>query len=264
MSYTIKELLSNTMNYGSKRNTSNIKYIVIHYTANDGDSAWANANYFHNNNVGASAHYFVDDDSVYRSVPENYEAWHCGGDTYYHSNCRNSNSIGIELCDTLSNGAYYPTTATINNALALVKSLMKKYNIPKSNVIRHYDVTHKLCPAYWCGTTTKNNLWKTAFWNKINESEEDEMKKGEKNLACLTFKQLVLIMHELGIIKQGVDDNNAFGDGTEKACKEIQKKAGCTVDGIPGEITIRYCRKAIKEHIKKLNTKITNAKKALS
>ena len=25
--------------------------------------------------------------------------------------------------------------------------LMKRYNIPSENVLRHYDVTHKLCPA---------------------------------------------------------------------------------------------------------------------
>lgn len=45
---------------------------------------------------------------------------------------------------------------------------MKKYNIPQSNVIRHFDVTGKSCPAYWCGDATKNSLWKTVFWNKLS------------------------------------------------------------------------------------------------
>lgn len=33
-------------NYGGTRKLSAIKYIVIHYTANDGDTALSNAKYF--------------------------------------------------------------------------------------------------------------------------------------------------------------------------------------------------------------------------
>ena len=47
---------------------------------------------------------------------------------------------------------------------------MKKYNIPSTNVIRHFDVTGKTCPAYWCGTSEKNQLWKTEFHNKLSNS----------------------------------------------------------------------------------------------
>ena len=47
---------------------------------------------------------------------------------------------------------------------------MKKYNVPASRVIRHFDVTGKECPAYWCGTSAKNALWKTAFHNKLTGS----------------------------------------------------------------------------------------------
>ncbi len=35
-------------NYGGTRALSTIKYIVIHYTANDGDTAISNAKYFAN------------------------------------------------------------------------------------------------------------------------------------------------------------------------------------------------------------------------
>lgn len=38
MSYVMKEHLANKANYGSKRDLSKIKYLVIHYTSNDGDS----------------------------------------------------------------------------------------------------------------------------------------------------------------------------------------------------------------------------------
>ena len=74
MAYIMKENLSNPKNYGYKRPISSIKYIVIHYTSNDGDTDEANANYF-KRNVGVSSHYFVDDDSITRSVPDNYVAY---------------------------------------------------------------------------------------------------------------------------------------------------------------------------------------------
>lgn len=167
----IKTNLANKANYGSKRALSAIKYIVVHYTANDGDTDENNGKYFKNNAVKASAHYFVDDDSITQSVPDNYVAYHCGTSRgYKHKTCRNTNSIGVEICDDVKNGTIYPSAKTITNALDLVKSLMKKYNVPASNVIRHYDVTGKLCPAYWCGTAAKDAKWKTEFWNKLSSS----------------------------------------------------------------------------------------------
>lgn len=79
MSYVMKEHLANKANYGSKRDLSKIKYLVIHYTSNDGDSDEANGKYFAREVVKASAHYFVDDDPVTQSVPDNYAAYAVGG-----------------------------------------------------------------------------------------------------------------------------------------------------------------------------------------
>ena len=175
----IKTNLANRKNYGEQRSTSDIKYIVMHYTANDGDTDENNGTYFHNNIVGASAHYFVDGDSVTRSVPDENVAWHCGASTYKHASCRNRNSIGVELCDERRNGVIYPTPETIANALELVEYLMDKYNVPKENVIRHCDVTGKLCPAYWCGNTKNDGLWKTEFWNKLKCDTSGEKPSNE-------------------------------------------------------------------------------------
>lgn len=178
MAFKLKKLISNRRNYGSKRNTSLIKYLVYHYTANDGDTDEANAKYFHNNVVKASAHRFVDDDSVTISVPDNYVAWHCGGGLQgskghtYYKKCTNTNSIGIEMCDTKRNGKYEVTPKTRSNAIALGKELVKKYGIKKENVIRHYDVTGKNCPAYF---VKDEEAW-IKFRNEIFESENKEFK----------------------------------------------------------------------------------------
>lgn len=178
MAFKSKKLISNRRNYGSKRSTSLIKYLVYHYTANDGDTDEANAKYFHNNVVKASAHRFVDDDSVTISVPDNYVAWHCGGGLQgskghtYYKKCTNTNSIGIEMCDTKRNGKYEVTPKTRSNAIALGKELVKKYGIKKENVIRHYDVTGKNCPAYF---VKDEEAW-IKFRNEIFESENKEFK----------------------------------------------------------------------------------------
>lgn len=145
----IKTQLAHRSNYGGKR-TAKIEWIVMHYTANDGDSDESNGKYFqHPLNPVASAHYFVDDDSITRSVPDDYVAYHCGANTYRHPSCRNANSIGVEMCDAKRDGKVMATDKTIANAAELVYQLCKQYGIPYDHIIRHYDVTGKLCPAYW-------------------------------------------------------------------------------------------------------------------
>lgn len=158
MSYTIKEQLANSGNYGGSRNASQIRYLVYHYTGNDGDMAANNAKYFQNNIVKASAHYFVDDTTVWRSVPDLKVAWSVGGSKYANADktgggtmygvITNTNSISIEMCDTIRNGVYQASEATLSNAAALGRALMEKYGIPIENVYRHFDVTGKHCPSY--------------------------------------------------------------------------------------------------------------------
>ena len=162
----------NSTNYQSGR-TSDIKYIVIHYTANNGDTASGNANYFANNrNISASAHYFVDENTIWQSVKDTDTAWHCGAKSYKHSYCRNSNSIGIELCSRKdSKGNYYFKDETVKNAAELTKSLMAKYNVPATNVIRHYDVTGKICPAPMVNDVS--------LWNKFKGMISAPVKKLE-------------------------------------------------------------------------------------
>lgn len=140
----------------------------MHFTANNGDTALGNTNYFKSYR-GASAHYFVDENSVYQSVEDKNIAWHCGAKKYKHSTCRNSNSIGVELYSRKdSNGNYYFKDKTVDNAVETVKMLMVKYNVPIANVIRHYDVTGKVCPEPF----VRNNKEWNDFKNRIVEEEK--------------------------------------------------------------------------------------------
>lgn len=137
------------------RKSSDIQYIVIHYTANDGDTARNNLNYYHENVVKASAHFFVDDKEVCCSVPWYFRAWHCGGKKYPYGQggsmfglCTNANSIGIELCSRKTEkGIYYFTDSVLERAAEFTAQQMKNYGLSIDRVIRHYDVTGKYCPA---------------------------------------------------------------------------------------------------------------------
>ena len=236
MAYKFKEIWTNKKNFTqANRTKDDIDYIVIHYTGNDGDSDENNGNYFKNNSVGASAHYFVDSDSVTRSVADKNIAWHCGDDVYYHPHCRNSNSIGIEICDDICNGSIYPSAKTIENALLLTQRLMEKYNIPKENVIRHWDVTHKICPAYWCGTSERDKLWKREFLDRLVGV------KAEKD----NENPIVVVQNWLNAnYNAGLTEDGIYGPLTKKALvkalqTELNIKCGTNlvVDGIFGAKT---------------------------
>jgi len=130
-----------------------IKYLVIHYVGALG-GAEANCKYYASQYVGASAHYYVGfSGEIWQSVEDKNIAWHCGNKSgYKHPECRNANSLGIELC-VRNNGSkadtsrdWYFEEETVQAAIELTRELMAKYNIPADHVIRHYDVTGKICP----------------------------------------------------------------------------------------------------------------------
>lgn len=133
-------------NYGGTRGKT--EYLVIHYTAGDGDTAENNGVFFARETVGASAHWFVDEKEAVLSVPQDRIAWHCGGEHYVHPRCRNSNSVAVELCSRKDEkGVYSIPKRTVENAAELVRGLMKQYGLSADRVLRHYDVTGKKCPA---------------------------------------------------------------------------------------------------------------------
>ena len=162
------EIPAHISNY-TKGRKQPIKYIVVHYTANNGDTARNNGNYFSQSNRNASAHYFVDENEIIQSVKDTDTAWHCGAKSYKHELCRNDNSIGIEMCSEKDDkGQYYINQATQNRTIRLIKVLMKQYNIPVENVLRHYDVTGKLCPEPF----VRNQVQWLDFKKRISEQKK--------------------------------------------------------------------------------------------
>lgn len=97
-----------------------------------------------------------------------------------------------------------------------------------------------------------NGYYRPNYPDIKKESEEEKMnnfKKGDRGDAVLAYKTLLIHAKRLGLIKQGVAEDNIFGDGTEKATKEIQKLYNLEVDGIAGVKTITALRNALDEKI---------------
>ena len=88
--------------------------------------------------------------------------------TQKHPRCRNGNSISIEMCCRYDAGRYWLEDAVVANAALLTRRLMRKYGIPIENVLRHYDVVSKRCPAMW---VDDENAW-FAFKRQVMEVME--------------------------------------------------------------------------------------------
>lgn len=118
-----------------------IKYIVIHNTANEESTARNERDYLTNPNNTSSTSFniVVDDKEIIEAIPVNEIAFHAGDSE------GNQKGIGIELCES---GDFEKTKA---NAAKLVAYLMKSYNISLSEVRTHHDFSGKDCPRKMLG-----------------------------------------------------------------------------------------------------------------
>lgn len=93
------------------RGKEDIRYLVIHFTANDGDTAKNNADYFARAEISTSAHYFVDEREVWQSVRDADIAWHCGTrGVYFHPYCRTrtASALSCAAAKTARNSTLCP------------------------------------------------------------------------------------------------------------------------------------------------------------
>ena len=127
-SYVRKDYL--TVNEWSRPGTplEEIRGVVIHYVGNPGTTAEANRNYFESLSSGdegvyASSHFIVGlEGEVLQCIPLTEIA--------YASNSRNDD--------------------TDDRVVELTAWLCETFHLdPETDVIRHYDVTEKLCPLYY-------------------------------------------------------------------------------------------------------------------
>ena len=122
-----------------------IKYLVIHETANTavGADAEAHNRFIHENGMTAehSWHYTVDDHQIYHHLPDDEPAYHAGD--HLEQDGGNRNGIGIEMC-VASDNDYDQTVA---NTAKLTAKLLVEYELKPEDALRkHQDFSGKLCP----------------------------------------------------------------------------------------------------------------------
>lgn len=152
-------------NYRRRNSNEHPEWIVIHYPAMPGANAMRVRSYFYNEEHRTSSHFVVDDVDIQKCVEVKYAAYHVGGKNTSRNGCYNGNSIGIDLCDNkyekrskrASDNDWYILPGTIRNGAILVARLMRQYNIPIERVVRHYDVTGKICPRPMVGEDASYN-----------------------------------------------------------------------------------------------------------
>ena len=121
-----------------------IKGIVVHYTANPGSTAAENRNYFEglkdSHETKVSSHFVIGiEGEIVQCIPSSEIA--------YATNTRNDETFSIECCHKDETGEF--TEATYDSLVKLVGWLCYRFGLESSDVIRHYDVTEKICPKYF-------------------------------------------------------------------------------------------------------------------
>ena len=167
---------------------TSIKYLVIHFTAGSSSKPGRAKSAKHTFETSqASADFCVDDRDIVQFNPDPYK-YYCLAVGKSKTDITNSNSISIEICSNIKTGrsvkyantdGWYFTKETLENAKKLAKYLMKKYNIPKNRVVRHFDVNSKNCPGIigWnTGSLYDDN------GKKIGQNNESEWLKFKDSL----------------------------------------------------------------------------------
>ena len=118
-----------------------INDIVVHYVGNPGTTAQQNRNYFNNPDSEVSSHFVIGlDGEVIQCVPLDEKS--------SATSERNRDTISIEVCHPDETGAFSP--AAYQQVVELTAWLCRTFGLdPETDVIRHYDVTEKLCPLYY-------------------------------------------------------------------------------------------------------------------
>ncbi len=120
------------------KTANSCRYITVHETANSsaGAGAAAHAKYIKGLNEKTSWHYTVDDGAIYQHLPDDEKSYHTSDKE------ANESSIAVELCVN-SDGDF---EKTVDNAVWLVRELMKQHGVPVGNIRSHKDWTGKNCP----------------------------------------------------------------------------------------------------------------------
>lgn len=167
------------------------EWIVVHYvgmTETQGNADRAARSIIRSSRE-ASTHYVVGSDKIINILPIKLAAYHVGGnDENKKIDCYNGNSIGVDLCERKENADeksvecddWYFDDKTLSHAALFIASLAIKAGIPLDRIVRHYDVTGKMCPRPFVGEDINAHTGKThdQSWFEFKNAIARHMNKG--------------------------------------------------------------------------------------
>ncbi len=173
----IKEMLLTHNRPKTKR--SRTTAIAVHYVGNAGSSAVGNRNYFQTTNTSVSSHYIVGlEGEIIRCIPEGEVSW-C-------TNQANSYTISIECCHPNADGIF--NDKTYKSLVELCADICKRWKLNPLNggIIRHFDVTGKVCPKGFVakskGGTDDNNCTRYhKFLNDVTQAMGQTSSNSDKD-----------------------------------------------------------------------------------
>ena len=138
--------------------------VVIHYVGNPGTQGISNRNFFeslkdnHENSV--SSHFIIGlQGEIIQCVPLDEVA--------YANRGRNFDTISIECCHPDEEGQF--NEATYEALVQLAAYLLNTYGLGEEALLRHYEVTGKICPRYY---VDHPEAWETLKDDIMKEVEE--------------------------------------------------------------------------------------------
>lgn len=150
--------LHNTARTGTE--LDGVKNIVIHYVGNPNTAAQNNRDYFDKDSTEVSSHFVVGlEGEIIQCVP----LWEKSA----ASNWRNSDTVSIEVCHPDDTGEF--NDETYNAVIKLSAWLLNELGLDESAVIRHYDITGKMCPLYYVEHEDAWNQMKKDIGKKLDE-----------------------------------------------------------------------------------------------
>lgn len=194
---------------------------------------------------------------VYQTLPWDYRSWGVG---VGRLGSYNSSHIQFEICeDNLKNPEYYAEAFGV--AAKLCAYLCKRYNIPVSNIVGHYEAyvagygTNHIDPRHW---QREHNDSMAAFRQRVSvllnggdaqvsvqspvatpTLKSSTLRKGDSGAKVVELQKL-LMKHGYALPKYGADGD--FGEETRQAVMAFQSIKGLVVDGLVGAKTIAALR----------------------
>ena len=139
-----------------------IKNIVVHYVGNPNTSAQNNRDYFNKITTSVSSHFVIGlEGEIIQCVPLFEKS--------ASSNERNKDTISIEVCHPDESGEFNDNTYSA--LVKLLSYLCNQFSLDEKDIIRHYDITGKICPKYY---VENEEAWQTLLNDVKGELNEYE------------------------------------------------------------------------------------------